>query len=281
MIVLENQILRASIQHKGAELTSLIKKENGEEYLWQADPAYWNRHAPVLFPIVGRLKDNRFEYNGKSYILGQHGFARDSSFACIQVSSDSAIFRLTGSDLESIVYPFDFEFEVQYSLDGNTLHQQFTCLNKGTEVMYFSFGGHPAFNADPIDACELHFSPGLEHDVFALSGGCIMDTPVSHLNTSNIALNAHSFDSDALIFNNLKNTIISLNQHKTEKLRVHTDHMPYLGIWSKPGAPFVCIEPWDGVADFENHDGNIKTKRGIISLDPQKRFTNGFKIEIC
>jgi galactose mutarotase-like enzyme len=279
-IVLQNGLVQAGIYPLGAELHSLKNIQTSQEYMWQANPEYWNRHAPILFPIVGRLKEHSFVFEDKSYSLVQHGFARESAFEVVHQEEAEATFRLRNDNIHENSYPFNFIFDVTYTLKENKLRQTFRCKNIGSSPMYFSFGGHPAFNCAPIESGSLVFEPELNHDLLRLSEGSIQDKPAEHLHLSRLPLDSNTFNQDALIFENTKNLSITLFHGKDAVLRVDTENMPSLGIWSKPGAPFVCIEPWDGLADFESHHGDIRQKRGIIELLPGKEYENGFSFEI-
>lgn len=278
-VLIQNQYIQAEIYFLGAELHSLRRKSDQREYLWQADPRFWNRHAPILFPVVGRLNHHSFTFEGKNYSLGQHGFARDTAFDLVRQDASSVTFGLH-HDRISQPYPFKFLFEVTYTLEDYTLVQTFRCRNLGSGPMYFSVGGHPAFHCNPIESGTLTFEPPLDHDLWRLEDGSIHHQPVDHIQASQIALDSATFNHDALIFEHTQNLHISLVQNYQKVLTVSTEDMPSLGLWSKPGAPYVCIEPWDGLADFDIHDGDIRKKRGIVELNPEEQYEKGFRITL-
>ncbi|MBR9917085.1 aldose 1-epimerase family protein [bacterium] len=275
-----NQHLEAEFKRKGAELCSLKSINNGTEYIWQAGDV-WPRHAPILFPIVGSLKDHQYRLNGREFNLRHHGFARDMDFDVLHQSEHSIAFIIAESEETLRDFPFEFRFIVTYSLKENKLIQSFRVINRSPNKMPFSFGAHPAFNANPIQNYALKFI-GEEDQPFT------METPYISNNNKEVVQNGvwkldeNSFDGDALIFKQLKSLGIELVNTENNKkvLSVHYKGWPYLGIWAKPAAPYVCIEPWFGLADVLGHDGNIESKEGIQWLEANKEFEAEFEIEI-
>lgn len=275
-----NDFLIASFSPIGAELQSLFDVPKQEELLWQANPSIWPRHAPILFPIVGRLKDNTYTHNGVKFIMNQHGFARDSNFIVEHHSANEISFLLTENETTLEQFPFHFEFRVNYKLVDNMLIQQFSVHNTDSKTLYCSFGGHPAFIADPIESVALHFEPKqMQHSLYLLKEGSINIQPLQ-MDLDTIHLNANSFDNDALIFEKTANIAIVLENNGIAKIKISTCDMPYLGIWSKPNAPFVCIEPWQGWADFETHNGEIESKSGILAIEPGNTSKRKFEITV-
>jgi len=263
-------------------LCSLMHNKTKAEYIWQADPQWWPRHAPVLFPIVGKLKNNEYKFHGRTFQMGQHGFARDMEFVVLDHQSDSVTFLLKSNDETMVNYPFRFEFYIEYKLVVSRLETTFLVINKGLEALPFSFGGHPAFNADPIQDYFLTFDKALPPDVYGLKNGLIASDLVHSLTGETLWLSEDIFDNDALIFVDTNQTRITLNHVENGPvLTLNTGDFPHLGIWSKPKAPFVCLEPWQGTADWENTDGNILNKKGIILLKPEEDYSAGFSIEAC
>jgi galactose mutarotase-like enzyme len=271
-----NKFLTVQINEQGAELCS-IKGADGFEYLWQADPAVWARHAPVLFPIVGKLRNGSYELNGKTYELSPHGFARDISFELITESKTLLVFQLLPTDQTLKSYPFKFALNIIYQLNGNSLEIGYEVQNNGTDVMPFSIGAHPGFTLPgPIDECFLEFEKAetLSTRLLGPAGLISEETAPVLENASRLPLSKTLFDRDALIFMDAKSEKITLGaKNSSRQLTVEFPGFPQLGIWSKPGAPFVCIEPWYGYADTEQPYGDITNKPGILLLPAGETFT--------
>lgn len=277
---LQNDFISISVKSYGAELCSLIDKEKNRELMWQADPKFWPRHAPLLFPVVGKLKDNSFQFKGKNYILNQHGFARQSEFEVFMPVKNQLTCRLQSSQESLKVYPFSYEFETHYILQNHTLKQVFIIKNTGKETMYASVGAHPAFAINLSANPELHFTPHLNHYIYKLQDGSIKSKPWGYISGELLEIENNTFDEDALILDQTANYKIALAENGNNILTVDTGNMPYLGIWAKPAAPFVCVEPWCGMADFEEHDGDITKKKGIIGIEPGDSFEAWLSITI-
>jgi len=267
-IILQNQDLVVAIQSKGAELCSVQSKANGREFLWQADPAHWPKQSPVLFPIVGKVKENAYSHAGKTYSLPRHGFAREMEFSLIEQSESKAIFQLCNSAESKAVYPFDFDFRICYHLNHNELHTTYTVTNSGNETMYYNVGAHPAF-ALPLDfsAYSLAFPLDTELTAFELEHELISETTHQiHLENHSLPLSYSLFEKDALIFKQLESKLVTLFENDRPFLQVSFADFPNLGIWTKPQAPFICIEPWLGYADTTDASGVLEEKEGIQSL---------------
>ncbi|HMO62103.1 MAG TPA: aldose 1-epimerase family protein [Ferruginibacter sp.] len=285
---ISNEQLRIQIVSKGAELQSVLNKNNGIEYLWQGDAAYWGKRSPVLFPIVGGLKKNQFLHNGKAYTMLRHGFARDREFPVTQQQPNSISFQL-GSDAESMaVYPFEFVFTITYSISNNTLQCNYCVVNTGTSTMYFSVGAHPAFNVPLGQNTEfsdwrLEFSSIENTARWPLSeDGLLLTQPEACLNnTLVLPLKKELFYTDALVFKQLQSTTIALaNNASPYGLKLHAEGFPYYGIWSAKNANFICLEPWCGVADGINSSGELKNKEGINPLEPGDSFNRAWTVEV-
>lgn len=272
MITLENEFLKASLHTHGAELHSLVHKEFDLEYLWNGDKTFWPRHSPVLFPIVGGLIDNTFNYKGESYSLIKHGFARDMEFETETSSPDFASFILKSNAETLVSYPFEFLLRISYRLKGTSITVGYEVENPGSETMYFSIGAHPAFNVPLVEGSGyedyyLEFEKPENSVRHIVSGNAIVKTEPYFNNESTLPLKADLFYSDALIFKDLKSTRISLKSSKTDHgFDYNFDGFPYMGIWAAKDAPFVCIEPWCGITDSEGHNQNIEEKEGMIVL---------------
>lgn len=286
-VKIENEFLTAEFAEDGAELISLQSKLTGIEYIWQGDPAFWGRHAPVLFPIVGRLKDDQYTYQGETYPMSQHGFARDSLFTVIEHGDALVSFSLKSNKETKKNYPFDFELIISYELVENSLTVDYQVENTGNDAMYFSIGGHPAFNV-PLDKkltfedYYLRFSPQKSRTQIPLVGSY---TDMGHktLAQTNIGINlTHElFKKDALIFETRgSNAFTIASDHSEHELQLSYNDMPYVGIWSPSpkNAPFVCIEPWCGIADNIDSTGDITKKIGINQLAQSKIFKTNYMI---
>lgn len=286
-IYLENDHLKVAVLKQGAELCSFFSKNRQAEYLWQADKAYWGRHAPVLFPIVGRLKNNKYLYEGKTYTLPQHGFARDMAFHLLHADHHRALYALYSQPETEQVYPFQFELHIEYRLEESGLQIHYTVRNSGDSAMYFSIGAHPAFN------CPL--SPGEQAEDYALYFEQEEYAQRHHIReglqngehspvlegSKELVLTDNLFEQDAVIFKNLRSQSMFLLNRKTRKgLEICFPSFPYLGIWSKPGAAFVCIEPWQGITDSKDSSGELTAKEGMIRLQPNQIFHCVYTIRI-
>lgn len=289
-IKLENQNLIVTISEKGAELTSLRNKETGIEYLWQGDPAFWNRQAPVLFPIIGRLKDDQYEYKNKRYSMSQHGFARDYPFNITQQSETAVALQLSADPSTKEKYPFDFRLTITYRLENQTLDVGYLVENLNQqEEMYFSIGGHPGFNVPltsetVFEDYYLNFSPKRSRTLIPLEGPYLdLENRTLAQTNTDIALKRALFDQDALIYETKRKNTFSIQSDKTKhKVAVTLEGFPYVGIWSPPKqeAPFVCIEPWFGVADSLDATGQLTEKLGIQHLAPAEQFNCHYEIAV-
>ena len=278
---IKNSFIKAKIKSFGAELNSLQKIDNDFEYIWQADSQYWSRHSPVLFPIVGRLKDDSYKYKVKKYNLSQHGFARDKDFELVKKDEDFIEFSLKNDEKTLEIYPFLFELNISYKLDKRKLIISYKVKNISEDKMYFSIGAHPAFNISNGDFLEFEEIEKTKR-YFLNDKGLIYKEEELFFLENKIILNENIFKNDALIFNdkNIK-SIILRDKNNNKILKVEFKDFPYLGIWSKPNlAPFVCIEPWFGVADEENSNQNIEDKRGVQVLLKDELFSCFYSIEI-
>ncbi|WP_293745120.1 aldose 1-epimerase family protein [uncultured Pedobacter sp.] len=287
MITLENDYIKVSLAAKGAELQGLFSKETKLEYLWNANPKYWAKHSPVLFPIVGSLKNNSFIYQGKHYELPRHGFARDNVFNFEKLSESEGIFTLTQNVDTLKTYPFYFELKLKYQLIDRKLKLTYEVKNTGTSELLFSIGAHPAFAVPntPDTVYEdyyLYFNADEQLTFWKLEDGLVANE------TKNIALNARKlklthelFYNDALVFKNLQSNSISLLNTKNDNgLHFNFEEFPFFGIWAAPDAPFVCLEPWCGVADGVNHNQELSGKEGIIKLGAGKTWSRFWEV-VC
>ena len=276
---LKNENLEVDIVAEGAEIQSIQSVATGKQYLWQADPEVWPRQAPLLFPVVGQLENDAYKIGEEQFNLGKHGFARDSEFEVVKWNPTEIVFSLKSSPDTFRSYPFGFDFRVGYKLEGNAIHQSFEVKNTDDRPIPFSFGAHPAFIADPIEEHYLIFEKEEDQESVIIEDGIRTDKTKAVFNRNKIQLSKSIFDQDALIFSHLHSKRVTLRNGNDETLvTVDYDGFPYLGIWAKPGARYVCIEPWCGIADKAGHNGNIFEKEGIMVLEPSERLSKSIKM---
>lgn len=283
-VVLRSDRLIVSISKKGAELRS-IKSHSQIELLWTGDASVWPRHAPILFPIVGKLRNNSYTVSGKAYSLTQHGFARDVDFTQVSHSENVAHFRLNQTAQSKNIYPFDFELDIMYELQGAELITTYTVTNPSHPDLLFSIGAHPGFrcpvgNGETFEDYYLAF----ERDQYLLSNlqdglrsGTSTQLNVPH---KKLHLNSSLFNNDALVFENNQIHSISLRSAKSAyAVTLHCKDWPYFGIWSKKGCTeFVCLEPWYGIADGAGHNGALENKEGVLNLKKGETFKCRFSL---
>ena len=284
---LSNGVITLTVKHKGAEVTS-IKNAEGVEYMWQPQGTiYWQRQSPILFPIVGRLKENQYVVNGVRYPMNQHGFVRDMEFDFIGKTANQLIYWIKDNTETQKQYPFLFELRVIYTLIENRVSVRYLVKNIDTIPMYFTAGGHPAFKCPIEDGSRfsdyyLEFEHNETVDRHFLEGGLIGDRVERLMTDTNILpLHIDLFREDAIVLKELKSRKVTLKSENSKRsLTVHFDGFPYLGIWTQPAAPFLCIEPWKGLADTTSPTGDIKDKPGIITIDPQEKYECEYFIEV-
>ncbi len=287
MAELKNDKLRVVVAEKGAELQNIVRTDLDQEYLWHAGPE-WAKKSPVLFPIVGTLKNNSYTYKGKQYSLGRHGFARDKDFTLTAQTDHQLIFTLKDTEDTLKVYPFHFTFQVIYTLLDTGLKVTYAVENTGKDTMYFSVGAHPAFKVPITEGTGyedyyLAFNEEENDGVWPLSAdGLIELTPEPFLvKTHKLPLKHSLFYNDALVFKTLASNIIELKSDKSSRgLKLQYDGFPYMGIWAAKDADFVCIEPWNGIADSVNASGEIVGKEGIHILEAGKHFERSWTVTV-
>lgn len=284
MIEIGSADLSARIDPLGAELVSLHDSE-GRELMTDADPAYWTGHAPILFPIVGALNGGVYRLDSRTYALPQHGFARHAMFEVLEQSADSATLRLTDSDATRAVYPFAFALDVRHAIDGGTLTTTVTVHNRGEGDMPASIGFHPAF-AWPLPYGRPRVEHRIEFEraepaalVRILPGGLIgAQDRESPLLGQSLRLSDDLFAVDALVWPTIESRSVVYGAPGAPRLRIDFPDTPMLGIWTKPGAAFVCVEPWHGIADPVGFDGEIWDKPEIKCLPPNTRWSVEMRI---
>ncbi len=282
----QNQFLSVSAKSFGAELTSIKSLKSDVEYLWQADPAVWPRHAPVLFPIVGKLADGKYKYKGNTLEMNQHGFARDSEFELVESHDNSLTYSLLSNSDTYSKYPFQFEFLVIYKLAENQLITTYKIFNKGNEVMYFSVGAHPAFNIPTneitkFDDYYLEFSTRETLGRYLIQDGLLAQNTTPFLENENIMpLSVDLFKEDAIVLKHLKSTSIAIKCRKSDfEVKMDFGQFPYFGIWTKPGFDkFLCLEPWLGIADTQKLETDFSEKEGIVKVEAGKSVEANFEV---
>ncbi|RAI93872.1 galactose mutarotase-like enzyme [Algoriphagus yeomjeoni] len=271
------------------ELSSIKNKASGLEYLWQGDPNIWNGQAPVLFPIIGALKNEFTFISGQKYEMPKHGLVRNSNKPKLVEKTDSSLrFRFSWDEETMLLYPFKFQLDILFTLENKTLKVEHIISNLGDKAMFYSIGAHPAFNC-PLKDEEEYEDYFLEFEQYETDSTWVveengligLDQKLVLNNTATLPLNKNLFDKDALIFKNLKSRKVSLS-HKSSGpiLSVKFDDFNYLGIWAKPGAPFVCIEPWLGIGDSINSNQKFEEKDGILKLEPHQSDSKSYEITI-
>lgn len=280
MIILKNGQLTIKIKPYGAELAGISDNKTGREYLWQGEPSIWSGQSPILFPIVGRLCSDSFTYRDKKYYLPKHGFARKSQFEILMASDEKASFRLEASEETRRVYPFDFALTVEYALKDKTLAVSNTVKNLGNDEMYFSLGAHPAFNIEIGDFVKFSDYETFTTLLFNESGLMSGEKTLAKRRKS-IEITEHIFDGDALFFPNLASTSAKIvSKSGRELLKMDFGKVPFVGLWAKPGAPFVCIEPWHGICDSPDVSGKIEEKPYINRLAAGEEFRFEYSVTV-
>lgn len=284
---LRSNDLSVTILSKGAEISSLVFKEI--EYIWQADAAVWPRHTPVLFPIVGRLKDNTYHYQNKDYSLSQHGFARDKEFLMIHQTDSEIEFELE-HDLETKkIYPFEFRLQIKYQIVDDVLICSYKVINPSDlgEVL-FGIGAHPGFRVPLLESekftdYSLFFDPTRTFQISDLKDGLLSGTKKElKLTSGELKITKNLFDNDALVFEDRQINSICLKSNLSGKgVELKCEDWPYFGIWSKKGCQeFICLEPWHGITDSAMPYGEFKNKKGIIYLGPKEEFNCSYSVRI-
>lgn len=288
MYELSNDHISIVISPKGAELQSIYGKSTDIEYLWCGNPAFWGKKSPVLFPIVGGLKNGGYTFKGNEYSMGRHGFARDRVFTISKQTDDDITFSLKSDAETKAVYPFDFIFSINYQLIAQQVRVNYQIENIGEEDLYCSVGAHPAF-AVPLMADTsfedhyLQFEQKEVAPIWPLSDeGLLLSDPVDFFKQEDtIALRKSLFYGDALVFKSLQSKSISILSDKhPHGIKVSYENFPYMGIWSAKDADFVCIEPWCGIADTVTTDGDLTKKEGILPIAPKKMMNRSWTIEV-
>lgn len=274
MVTIENEELKVSINPIGAELTSICC--GSQEYLWQADEEVWAGRAPVVFPICGGLKEDKFRLNGREYTLLKHGFARKMPFTVESQTADSATFLLCSDSQTKKSYPFDFELRISYTLCGGSVKVGYDVTNMSDEKMYFSIGAHEGYSTpEGIEEYDIIFEKEETAGSYILDGNLLEHNTIPVIeNTDTLPLKYDYFSVDALVFKDLRSRSATLKNRKTGRgVRVDFDGFDYFLLWTKPGAGYICLEPWCGIQDPVDSDMDITHKEGINVLDRGETFS--------
>lgn len=278
---LKNEYLQVTIKSEGAEITS-VQSTEGLEYMWSGDEKYWGRHAPVLFPIVGKVVDNNYkigENESKEYALSQHGFARDSAFDVAYQDEERIIFVLNSNESTKEKYPFDFQLKLTYELDERTVKLTYEVDNTGTEKMYFSIGGHPAFNCpllegETLEDYYIEFEVKEKAKKLLITPEVYLSGETEKYEAKRIDLSWDFFKDGVTILTELKSDLVTLKSTKnSHSITIARKELPFLGLWSpEQGAPFVCIEPWVGHTDYITSSRVLSEKKDFVELEIGKQF---------
>ncbi|WP_286831804.1 MULTISPECIES: aldose 1-epimerase family protein [Sphingobacterium] len=287
MVEISSDFLKVKIALNGAELRSVYSLSQRREYLWQADSRYWGRSSPILFPFVGAMRDNQYQYKGQFYHITKHGFARDSMFNLIDKSEDSVLLSLSTNEETFKSYPFDFELYLSYKICADILSCSYLVKNIGAKMMFFSIGAHPAFKLDfsggtqwsdyrvsfeQDDSLERYY---LVNDLLSLRGKKIQ------LVQNQLHLSVDMFDDDVWVLKHLTSKKIKLFSEKNNYIvEMRCNDFTHFGLWGAKKAPFICLEPWFGVNDSCNFRGTLEDKEGIIKLLPDNSWEGSWEIHI-
>ena len=285
---IQNEKMIVSISEKGAELQSIRLKDDSTEYLWQGDTKYWGRRAPILFPIVGRLVENTYYVDDKPYSLTQHGFARDLTFTIKEQDESKITYAITSNEETLQNYPFAFELLVSYELNETSIYVTYEVFNSNSEEMYFSIGGHPGFNCpllpnESFTDYYLSFGTPERLEASVLEGPFLSKQKlVVAEEATELPLTYDLFQNDALIVENMRKNEMTIRAHNHNKfVQVSFEGFPFVGVWTQgKDAPFLCIEPWYGIADELEPAKDFKEKKGIQMLKANEPFTCCYSITI-
>ena len=286
--ILKNNFLEIKVNSFGSELTGIKNLKTNEEYVWQKDPKFWAKSSPVLFPFVGALKNNRYSYKNKIYEFPfRHGFARDYEHKLFDKGDNFIEFIFSSNEETKKLYPFDFNFYMKYILENNKLKIEYKVENLGNDDMYFSLGAHPAFSTPLKNGMDysdyyIEFEKLEKDNIKSLEGTLIaLKNAENIFNGKILKLDKNTFINDAIIFENTNSKIVYLKNVKdNRKIELKYDGFKYIAFWNVPGAEYVCFEPWNGIADFDNCSGKIEEKIGIEKVNKNEIYKRAIEITI-
>ena len=277
----ENEYIKIGVKDAGAELTSFISKDSGIEYLWQGNPDVWYGQSPVLFPIIGNVLEEKYFLDGKEYRMPKHGLFRKRDAVLVEQTENKLVFMEKEDEETLKIFPYNFEVYVIFELIEKTLKVTHKIVNKSDKTMYFSIGGHPGFNCKIGDYLEFEKNENL--DTVEIDTDCLRTNKLIPVlrDEKKIVITKDIFNNDALIFTGMKSKNITLasDDHNRKVIFDYSD-CSYLGIWAKPGAPYVCIEPWWGVNDSHERKADFSQKDAIISLESGNNYECYWSAEI-
>ena len=285
--ILENEVLRVTVADAGAELVSVYDKSRKLERIWTGNPEVWNRHAPVLFPFVGKVAGGRYRIGGQEYTMKtQHGFARDRNFTCLSASAQEVVHRLCADEQTLAIYPYSFCLTIRHRLDGRHLQVEWTVENDGKERMYYSIGGHPGFLLPPGIRKEDCFLLFPEADtlryISADPAGFALTGNVRTLKLVDGRIPYGKDIPDTWIFEDGQVRRVGIaTPDGSPYVRMDCAQFPMLAVWANPAGPFICLEPWFGRTDDEGFEGSIDQKKDIQMLEPGERREISYSMEFC
>ena len=286
---LKNEMITLAVESKGAEMKSLTCNATGLEYLWQADPAFWGRTSPVLFPVVGNYKDKTTYYEGKAITLSQHGFARDTEFELASQTEDTIWFSMNSTEETYALYPFHFRLSVGYHIEGNVVTVMWKVENPDEKTLHFSIGAHPAFNG-PLHEGEkqedysmfFDTEKPLESSIIGADGFVSEETEFFHTDGGKLAITPNLFDHNTMVIEHHQTHEVSLLTPEGKEYVKVSYTAPLVGIWTpiEKNAPFICIEPWYGRSDRSNFNQQLVEREYGQQLEQGQVFEASYKIEV-
>jgi len=281
MITLTNDKMTVKINELGAEIKSI--RCNDTEYIWGSLKEVWSDCCPLLFPICGGLKDDKYTFEGKEYILQKHGYGSETMFEVESATTTQAVFFHESNEETKACFPFDYELRIIYTLDDTSLKVTYQVDNKSGKTMYFSIGSHEGYyTPEGIEDYDVVFPQNETLSSYVLYGNLLSDQKLPIIKDTNVLpLYDKYFTIDALVFKDLQSRSAMLRNRKTGKaVKIEFDYAPYFLLWHKPNAPYICLEPWAGVQDIVGSSYDITEKEGIIALEKDKTYTADHTITI-
>lgn len=288
--VIENENLKVTVNSVGCEICSIVGKADACEYLWNGDASFWAQHAPTMFPICGRLWEGKYTYQGNTYEMNLHGFARFAEFTIAEKTPTSISMTLCDNAESFSAYPFHFSFTITHTLEENTIRTEYTVQNRGQETMYYALGGHPGFfvplgNTGTFEDCYLEFSEEMPAKQLVLSERCFMTentVPFALENGVKRVLDHAMFDNDAIFLMDTAKSVTLKSSASSRFVRVDFPDMKYIGFWHKPhtAAPYICIEPWTGVPAYDGKIDALTEKRDMTELPAGQNRHAAYSITI-